>query len=69
MEPFINDFVVCSHCKERLHVYFFPYIDRDNDSRDTEVCLSCRYERTLGNLPRRFETQTQNHRRRVETQQ
>jgi len=55
-ENFVNDFVTCSRCKERLHIYHYAYVDKDTDSRDTEMCLSCRtaekYERALGCNPR-----------------
>lgn len=52
MEKFEEKYITCKRCKFKLHIYQYAYVDKDNDSRDTEMCLSCRtavkYEQALG---------------------
>lgn len=52
VEPFDNRYRKCSGCGLTLHVYQYPYADSSRTERDYSCCLSCRYERALGSMPR-----------------
>lgn len=52
VEPFDNRYRKCSDCGLTLHVYMYGYADSTRTERDYSCCLSCRYERALGSMPR-----------------